>query len=210
MRSGACCVGMLEHVAAAIDPLSVTVPHRKDDIVLAAVIVTGERKHDAMRAGACCVGMLEHVAAAIDARSFTVPHRKDAVVLGALVHVDLLCAPYSGGGEILVQSGLKSHVMALEVLSRTHRGLIDAAERRAAITRDEPGSVEPCQLVALMLQHRQAYQCLRPAHIGAAAIEGPLVVECDFRQSTADGFGKGGVHSVSGQKLCFWKSAIHD
>ena len=38
-----------------------------------------------------------------------------------------------------------------------------------------------------MLQHHQTNQRLRTAHVCAAAIESPLVVEGDFRQRAADG-----------------------
>ncbi len=38
MLAGACCVRMLEHVAAAIDARALAVPHRKDAVVLGAFV----------------------------------------------------------------------------------------------------------------------------------------------------------------------------
>jgi len=169
------------------------------------VVVAGQRQHAAPRAGAGGVGVLEHVAAAVHAGAFAVPHGKHAVVLGARVHVDLLRAPYAGGGEVFVQPRLELDVMALQVPGRLPGGLIHAAQRRAAVAGDEASGVQALHLVALPLQHGQADERLRAAHVGAAALECPFVVERDLRQCTADSLGKGRVHAGDlCQKSCLW------
>ncbi len=156
---------------------------------LGAMVVACQRNDPAVGAGPGRVSVLEHVAAAVHARAFSVPHREDAVVLGAFEHVDLLRSPHAGGGEVLVQSGLEADVVSFKVLLRLPRRLVDAAQRRAAIAADEPCSIQPRQLIALPLQHRKPNQRLCAAHVRAAAVQCPFVVEGDLRQCTADGFG---------------------
>ena len=172
---------------------------------LGSVVIAGQRQHAAVPAGARCIGVLEHIPASIHSGALAVPHGKYPVVLRALEHVDLLRAPDAGGGKVFVQPRLELHVMPFEMLLRFPRGLVDAAERRAAVAADESGGVQPGEQVALPLQHRQSDQCLRAAHVGAAAVQGPLVVEGDLRQRAADGFGKGRVHQDSCQKSCSWE-----
>src|SRR6185436_12733031 len=135
--------------------------------------------------------MLEHVAAAIHAGALAVPHREHAVVLGAREEIHLLRAPDRGRGEVLVYPGLELDVMALEVLLRSPEGLVEPAERRAAVAGDEAGRVEPGALVAQALQHHEADQRLGAGQKDPAAVEGVLVLEARLRKFD------GAVHRIS-------------
>ena len=147
---------------------------------LRGVVVAGEHQHAAVLGSAGGVGVLEHVAAAVDARAFAVPHGKHAVVVRAVEQVDLLRAPDRRRGEVLVHAGLELDVVALEVLLRAPQRLVEAAERRAAVARNEPRGVQPGLLVAQALQHHQADQRLRAGEEHAAALDGVLVFEAGF------------------------------
>ena len=105
--------------------------------------------------------MLERVHRAIDAGPLAVPDAEHAIDLGARKHPDLLAAPHRRRREILVEAGRKFDVVLLEEGFRAPQRVIVHAERRAAITRDEPRGVEALRAVALALQHRQPDQRLR-------------------------------------------------
>ncbi len=175
---------------------------------LRAVVVARQRQHAAVPARAGRVRVLEDIAAAVDARALAVPHREHAIDLRALEHVQLLRAPHRRGGKVLVQSGLEAHVVPLEVLACLPRRLVDRAERRAAIAADEAGRVQAGECVALVLEHRETEQRLRAAHVRAAAVQGPLVVEGDLRQGAADGFGERGVHEAPAKNRVLGSAAV--
>ena len=82
---------------------------------LAGMVVTGDRQHTAKPGGAGGVGMLEHVAGAIDAGALGVPDRKHAITRCAGRKPELLAAPHAGCRQILVEAGLKHHVVAVEM-----------------------------------------------------------------------------------------------
>ena len=152
----------------------------------AGVVVSREREHATEPGGAGGIGVLEHVAAAVHARPLAVPHAVDAVVLRAREHADLLRAPDRGGGEILVHAGLELDVAALEVFLRAPQRLVQAAERRAARTRDESRSVQARALVAFALEQQQPDQRLCAGHENSAALDRVLVFEtrsCKFHIS---------------------------
>ncbi len=149
---------------------------------LRRVVVAGEHQHAAVPRRARVVGVLEHVAAAIHARALAVPHREHAVDLRAGVEVELLRAPDRRGREVLVQAGLEAHVGAVEELRCLPQRLIESAQGRSAVTRDEPGGVEAREAVALPLQHQQPDQCLHAGEVDAAGFERVLVVQRDFAQ----------------------------
>jgi hypothetical protein len=144
---------------------------------LRRVVVAGEHEHAAVLRGARGVGVLEDVAAAVHAGALAVPHAEDAVVARAREHAHLLRAPEGGGREILVHAGLEPHVVRLEMLLRAPQRLVQAAQRRAAIPRDEAGRVEPGAPVALALQQEQPDQRLRPREEYAPLVERVLVVQ---------------------------------
>ncbi len=79
--------------------------------------------------------------------------------------------------------------MRLEMLLRAPQRLVDAAERAAAIAGHEARRVEAGATVALVLQHQQAHQRLRTAHVGTALVERVLVVEGDAAERVVE-FGR--------------------
>src|SRR5260370_38937290 len=117
------------------------------------MVVAGKEQDAAMGRRAGGVAMLEDVTRAVDPRSLAVPHGEDAVIFGAREQADLLRAPHRGGAEILVDAGLEFDVVLVEEALRAPQSLVEAAERRAAITRDEAGGVEPGSHVAGALHH---------------------------------------------------------
>ena len=169
---------------------------------LRAVIVARERQHAAVLRGSRVVGVLEHVAAAVDARTLAVPHREHAVVFRARVQVHLLRAPDRGRREVLVQSGLELDVRALEELLRLPQRLVERAERRAAIARNEAGGVEAGEHVALALQDQQPHERLGAGQVDAPGLEGVLVVQRDVAQ---DGCGRS--HGRILRKIVSWGCA---
>src|SRR3989442_117497 len=149
---------------------------------LRRVIVAREHQDAAVPRRAGGVGVLEHVAAAVDARPLAVPHAVDAVVFRAGEEVHRLRAPDRSRRQVLVDAGLELDVVALEMLLRAPQRLVEPAERRAAVARDEAGGIEAGSGVALALQQHQADQRLRAGEEDAAALQRVLVVERGFRQ----------------------------
>src|SRR4051812_23524443 len=97
------------------------------------------------------VRMLEHIAASIDPRSLAVPHGKHAVVARLREEVELLRAPDCRRGEVLIHARLEADVVRLEMLARAPQALVEAAEGRAAIARNESSGVDAGAHVALAL-----------------------------------------------------------
>jgi hypothetical protein len=146
------------------------------------VVVAGQSEHAAVRRRAGHVAVLERVARAVDARSLAVPHGEDAVVFGAREQADLLAAPHRGRGEVLVDARLEVDVVALDETLGAPQLAVEAAERRAAIARDEARGVQPGGDVALALHHRQPDQRLGAGEIDAPLVEHVFVVEADRRE----------------------------
>ena len=146
---------------------------------LADVVVAGDGDHAAPGSGAGHVGVLEHVHAAVHAWALAIPDAEHAVELLLFLGriAQHLRAPDGGGAEFLVHAGLEHDVVLGEVLAGGLQHLVIAAERRAAVTADEAGRVLAGELVALLLQHRQAYQGLHATHEGVALVQGVFVVE---------------------------------
>src|SRR5262249_32917960 len=119
------------------------------------VIVAGEHEHAAVLRGASKVRVLEDVAATVDARSLAIPHGEHAIDLRVRVQVDLLRAPDGGRGKVLVQTGLKLDVGAIQKFLRLPQREVERAERRATVSRNESSRIEPGELVALALQDEQ-------------------------------------------------------
>src|SRR5207248_3254092 len=90
-----------------------------------------------------------------------------------------LRAPQRGGGEVLVDPGLKTDVVLIELTARADELLIESAERRAAIAGDIAGGIEPGSAVALLLHQAQPHQRLEAGHEYAAFAEVVFVVEGD-------------------------------
>ena len=78
--------------------------------------------------------MAEHIARTVDAGTLAVPDREDAVILAFAEELGLLRAPAGRGGKFLVEAGLEHDVRFLELPPGTPQLLVEAAERRAAIS----------------------------------------------------------------------------
>ncbi len=118
---------------------------------LGGMVVAGQQQHAAMARRAGRIGVLEHVDGPVHARPLAIPHREHAVARGAGEQVDLLAAPDGGRGKVFVDAGLEHHVAGRQVLLGLPQGLVDAAQRRAAIARDKAGGVEAGGAVARLL-----------------------------------------------------------
>src|SRR6185437_8745744 len=79
----------------------------------------------------------------VDPGTLAVPHAEDAVVFRLRKHRYLLRAPDRRRREVFVDAGLELDVVAIQVLLRAPKRLVQAAERRAAIPGDEARGVEP-------------------------------------------------------------------
>ena len=106
------------------------------------MVVAHQREHAAVLGGAGEIGVAEDVAGAIDARTLAVPHAEDAIELALAAQLGLLRAPQRGGGELFVDAGLELDVLRGEEAPGAHHLLVEAAERRAAITGDIARGVE--------------------------------------------------------------------
>ena len=136
-----------------------------------AVIIARDQQHAAVLGGAGEVHVLEHVAAAVHARALAVPQGEHAVVVRLPDQVHLLRAPYRGGGQLLVDTGLELDVMRVEMLARLPERLVQAAQRRAAVTGDEASRVQPGRDVPPALHQREAHQGLNAGQVDAAAVD---------------------------------------
>src|SRR5215211_7637494 len=123
--------------------------------------------------------MAEDVAGAVHPRPFAVPDGEYAIELAFAAQLRGLRAPHGGGRKVLVDAGLEDNVVGSQDLGGAHELLIEAAQRRAAITRNVPRRVEAGAAVALLLHQSEPHQCLVAGHEDAAAGEGILVVERD-------------------------------
>ncbi len=70
--------------------------------------------------------------------------------------------------------------MLVEELPRFPKRLVESAERRAAIARNEPRGVQSRGQIADPLQHRQPHQRLRAGHEGAPGLQRVFILEGDF------------------------------
>ena len=141
------------------------------------MIVAGQREHATVWRGACSDRMLEDIAGSVNTGAFAIPDRKHAIVFRPRKKIDLLRAPDRGRGEVFIDAGLKAHVMRFEMLSGFGCGLIHAAQRRAAIARDETRGIEASGEIALTLHHRQTNQRLRAGQENTAAFQRVFVIQ---------------------------------
>jgi len=111
-----------------------------------------------------------------------VPDPEHAVVAAAAEHLGLLGAPHRGRGELLVQPGLEADLRGVECAFRLPEREVVAAERRAAVTRDEAGGVQAGARVAAPLLERQAHQRLDAGEKDRAALERVTILERDRAQ----------------------------
>ena len=124
-------------------------------------IVAHQRQHAAVARGPREIGVAEDVAGAIDARTLAVPQRVDAVEAAFAAQLRLLGSPDRGRRQLLVEAGLEMDVVGGEKVRQFEELLIEPADRRAAIARNEAAGVEPDAPVALLLLDEQARDRLR-------------------------------------------------
>ena len=141
------------------------------------MVVAGQQQHAAVSCRAGEVAVAEDVAGSVDAGTLAVPHGEHAIDGGTGAEADLLRAPDRGRREVLVDAGLEVDPVRVQVAAGGPKLLVEAAEGRAAITRDEPPCFEPGGGVALPLHDRQANQRLRAGQVNASAVKRVLVVE---------------------------------
>jgi hypothetical protein len=143
----------------------------------ARVIVGSECQHAAMRGRARRIAVLEHVAAAINPRAFAVPHREHTIVFRAREQIGLLGAPDHRRAEVLVDARREFDCRSLEMLLGLPQLQVEAAQRTAAISRNEAARVEPRRAIAQLLHQRQSHQRLHPGQKNPAALARVFVVE---------------------------------
>ena len=76
-----------------------------------------------------------------------------------------------------------SLMVLVEMLPGRHHGLVEPAQRRAAIARDVARGVEPGRHVTLALHDREARQRLHAVEVNPALVCGVFVVQRDGRQA---------------------------
>ena len=143
------------------------------------VVVAHQGQHTAILRGAGEIGVTEHVAGAVDARALAVPEPENAIELALAAQFGLLRAPDGGCSEFLVQPGQELDVGGGQFAGRAHELLIEAAQGRAAISREIAAGVQPGAAVALFLHQNRADQGLIAGHQHMRLTEVVFVVESD-------------------------------
>src|ERR1700677_1741598 len=108
------------------------------------MVVAGEHEDAAMLRRTGRIAVLQHVAGTVDAWPFAIPHREHAIEFGVRIQVDLLRAPYGGGGEVFIDAGLEHDLVCGEMLFRLPQRLVETAKRRPSIAGNETGGIKPC------------------------------------------------------------------
>ncbi|MNT81615.1 hypothetical protein D3C72_2212270 [compost metagenome] len=75
---------------------------------------------------------------------------------------------------------MKHHIVRLEVFLRLLHGLVDVAQRRAAVAGNVAGGIEAGGAVALLLHHRQAHQRLDAVQQYLSGSCRVFVFQCDM------------------------------
>ncbi len=155
------------------------VRHRRAD---AAVVVAGDDQHAAQRRRAVGVAVLERVAGAVDPRALAIPQRVDAVDRALGVERDALRAQAGGRGQVLVDRRQELHLRRVEQLLGLPQLLVDHAQRRAAVARDEARGPQPGGIVEPALHQQQPHQGLRAGQEHDARVGGEVVVQAVVAQ----------------------------
>src|SRR5262249_12701625 len=104
-----------------------------------------------MRRRAIGIAMLQRVAGAVDAGTLAVPEAEHALNLAPRIGLDLLRAEDCGRCEVFVDGRQEFDPALFQEFFRAPELEIDAAERRAAIARDEACGVQSVGAVAIAL-----------------------------------------------------------
>src|SRR6516162_530833 len=124
--------------------------------------------------------MAEYVAGTVDARPLPVPDAEHPIELALAAQFGLLRAPQRGGGEVLVEAGLKHDIVGLEHALGALELIVEPAQRRAAIPGDVARGIEPGATITLLLDQAHPHQCLIAGDEDAVLGEIVLVGEGDF------------------------------
>ena len=94
----------------------VRVDHREFGLMqhgrgFASVVVPHRHQNAAQCGTAGHIGVTHHIARPVYARTFAVPQAKDAIEFALAAQFSLLRPPMGGGGQILVYTRLKGHIM---------------------------------------------------------------------------------------------------
>jgi hypothetical protein len=149
---------------------------------LAARVVADEGDRAARARRAAEVRVADGVRRAVQAGVLAVPPAHDAVHAGVRERVGQLRAPDGGGAELLVDRGLEVDLVGLAELAVALELLVQAAERRALVAREEVGDVQPGAGVGPVLVGGQAYERLDAREEDPAVLEQVLVVQRDRRR----------------------------
>jgi hypothetical protein len=140
-------------------------------------IVAGQRQHAAVPPDTREVRVTEDVAAPVDAGSLAVPHSQHAVVTRASVQVGKLAPQHRGGAQVLVHSRDEDDLMLGQEFAVTLDRLVEPAERRSPVSRDQRRGVEPAAAIRAMLVQREANEGLDARHEDTAGLEAILPLE---------------------------------
>ena len=99
--------------------------------------------------------MLDCIAGTIEAGIFRVPNAEHASELAAADGGNLLSAADGGRSDFFVKARLKMDIVGFEQCLRLPKREIDAAERRAAIARDEAAGRQSRARIAPPLVERE-------------------------------------------------------
>ena len=124
------------------------------------MVVAGHRQHAAPARRSRRIGVFQDIHAAIDAGALAIPEGEDAIAGRAFEQIDLLRSPNRRGGEILVQARLEFDAMRFEPGFVLPQGLVETANRRAAIAGDKTRRIASGGKIALALQDWQLRQRL--------------------------------------------------
>jgi hypothetical protein len=155
-------------------------------------IVAPEREHPAVAPDSGEVGVLEDVTGPVDAGALAVPDAEHAVVLGLREVVGELAAVDGGGAQVLVQPRDEHDVVLAEQRLVALQREIEAAQRRAAVARDQGGGAEAAAAIGAVLVERQSHQRLDARQEDDAVL---LPVLCLEREIVRDRHGPSGRNS---------------
>ena len=141
------------------------------------MIVAGDQQDAAMPRSSRMIHVLEDIAAAIDTGAFAVPQRKHAVIFCGPEQINLLRAPDCRCRQFFIHCGPEFDVVPCQVRRGFPGGLVQPAEWRAAITRDEASGIEPGCGIPYVLQNWQPNERLNAAQIDGTRGRLVLVVK---------------------------------
>src|SRR5690606_6532313 len=87
------------------------------------------------------MAMMQSIACPINSRAFSVPHAKDSLHFTLRVLAGLLRTHHHGRCKVFINGRNKMNVMFLQPGFEAPHGLVDAAQRRSAISTDKSGCV---------------------------------------------------------------------